>query len=289
MADLLSASKPVHIRCGAYDAMVAPAAGGRLLSLHCSHNGQRVPLLVEAGPVDFDAHHWPKAGAFPMLPFANRLPAQGFLFQGRAVRPEAGPRGFALHGSAHRRRWDVVSVAAGSVVMRCGAAAGEHGWPWAWSAEQEVRVSAQGATVTLSVRNDSDEPMPVGIGWHPYHPWPRDGEFTLQALARHELDAEGRARGGEQGVPRTVDPGGTIACSGWQGTLQMAMAGGTLHVECEGATALVLHRPARGDYLCVEPVTLLPGHLGEDDAVLLPGESRRLSWTCRLLAKHERR
>lgn len=276
------------MRSGPYSASIAPAAGGRVLSLAWSTGGVRCPLLVEWDGAGFDEHDWPKAGAFPMLPFANRLPREGFRFEGGVCRPRPGPAGFALHGIAHRRAWSVGDASRERAKLRLVHDEGDEGWPWGWTAEQDIELGERGLRVTLALRNDAARPMPVGIGWHPYHPvQPHIEPAGLQfiAAARCELDSEGRA-GAEQEPPPLfgMRRGETAVFTGWDRRLQISSTGGgTIAVGCDGASNLVLHRPGGGDYLCAEPVTELPGPLGQGTGaggVLHPGEVRTLSWSC---------
>ncbi|MDB5947513.1 MAG: hypothetical protein JWQ33_2539 [Ramlibacter sp.] len=279
----LSGKDRIALSAGGYTAKVAPAAGGRVASLVRRVDGEDHPLLVEWTGAEFDEHAWPKAGAFAMLPFANRLPREGFRFGGRMVRPEPGPAGFALHGIAHRRPWDVVLSTPSRVVMRYAHDGADSGWPWAWSATQEVRLAESGMTVTISVRNESCEPMPLAMGWHPYHAVPADiapGGLRFDAGARRDIDTNGRAQGPEIEPVFLMRRGETAAFEGWTGGLQLrGPCGGTIAIGSEGAGELVLHRPATGDYLCAEPVGALPGHLA-GALPLQPAETRRLSWTC---------
>jgi aldose 1-epimerase len=281
----LSCARLIELRCGAYTAAVAPEAGGRLASLVWHGERGPHPLVVGWDGADFDAHHWPKAGAFPMLPFANRLPVEGVRFSERTVRPLAGPSGFALHGTAHRRPWDVVEVTDDRCVLSCAARAGDEGWPWSWSAKQEVRLAAAGLTVAMTVKNESNEAMPLGMGWHPYHPVPADfasEDLQFAAGGRHELDAQGRALDASRDAAVAVQRGETTAFSGWSGALRIRTAGGAIVVSSQGAGNLVVHSPRSGDYMCAEPVSVLPGRLGavSGEGVLLAGEERKLTWSC---------
>jgi len=278
----LTCDPRLELRAGPYSASVAPAAGGRVTSLAWHGAGSPRPLLVECAAATFEQHAWPKAGAFPMLPFANRLPAEGFRFRGRVVRLACGPAGYPVHGLAHRRPWQVVERAVHRVVMRCSHDGADEGWPWAWSATQEVELDVKGMRVTLRVCNDAQDAMPVGLGWHPYHPVatdvdPADLQFT--AGSGHDLDHEGRATNEARPPIFTMERGRTAAFAGWTGMGRVLHPGhGAIHVTCEGAPHLVLHHPTQGDYLCVEPVSLLPGRL--DAAVLAPGEAQQLTWSC---------
>lgn len=277
----LSRGERIALQCGPYTAEIAPAAGGRVASLVWREGGVRCPLLVELQDDDFDEYQWPKAGAFPMLPFANRLPREGFRFAGEGYRPQPCPSGFALHGIAHRRAWQVVDASSQRARLRLVHDPGGEGWPWPWTAEQDIELGAHGLRVTLTLRNDAVEPMPFGLGWHPYHPVA--ARLHFMATGRRELDAQGRA--GDEDGPPVLDmvAGETAVFTGWDGRVQIPSTGaGTIAVTCQDVGALVVHRPATGDYLCAEPVTALPGWLGQSaaDGVLGPAQMRTLAWRC---------
>jgi aldose 1-epimerase len=285
----LTCEKLITLRAGNYTATVAPSAGGRLASLNW-HGAEGVtPLLCEWPGGGFDEHQWPKAGAFPMLPFANRLPADGFIHGDQRVQPDHGPWGFALHGTAHRQVWHVTDITSERVVMRCARRPGEEGWPWAWSAEQSVELSGGGLVVHISVRNDSSCPMPFAIGWHPYHPVAPDvgpQHLSFTASLRRELDRHGRAAA--EGCPPhfRMERSETAAFERWggQATLRLPQRGAA-EVSCQGADHLVLHRPLRGNYLCVEPVSALPGRIADQPnpagaTYLGTGLVETLVWRC---------
>jgi aldose 1-epimerase len=279
----LSCTSLVALRFGEYRATVAPAAGGRIASLVRTRDGVSCPLIVEWSGGEFDAHDWPKAGAFPMIPFANRLPADGFAFAGKWIRPKPGPSGFALHGFAHRNAWNVLVASDERVLMAYDHEGLDPGWPWAWSATQEVRLAETGVTVNIHVRNASGEPMPLAVGWHPYHPIPREvfpGDLRFKARARRELDAQGTAQDVEGEPAFTMGRGETAAFTDWSGDATLRTTGGVIVIAGEGASNLVVHRPQSGEYLCAEPVSSLPGHLAHA-IPLQAGESRSLTWSCR--------
>jgi len=64
-------------------------------------------------------------------------------------------------------------------------------YPWAFRATQHFVLSPGGLSVTVTVRNESDAPMPAGLGWHPY--FPRTPRTTITAdvqamwLTDHEV------------------------------------------------------------------------------------------------------
>lgn len=284
----LTGERAVRLRGGPYTATVAPAAGSRLMSLQWLGDGHSQDLLVPWDGQAFNSHDWPKAGLFPMAPFANRLPPQGLRFGGRIVRLPSGPAGYPLHGWVHRMSWDVVDVNASAVTLQVVHRAGERSdWPWAFTCIQRIALNDQGCHIDLTLRNESAQAMPGGLGLHPYHPLPRQalpGDLHFHAMIRHDLDAQGRAgpaaTPGQFGLQRAE----TAAFSGWPGALRLQGPSGSISVRVRGTERMVLHRPAQGAYLCVEPVTALPGWLDGADVsgemAIAAGESRTLSWTC---------
>lgn len=282
----------ICLAVGGYRATVAADAGGRITSLEwrgAGTEGARPrPLLVSWDGETFDEHAWPKAGMFPMVPFSNQMAPSGFMFKGRHVKPETGPNGLALHGMGHRHPWKVIFAKADEVLLQYAhQAAGENAWPWSFTCHQQVNLSSSGLRVALSIRNESTEVMPAGLGLHPYHPAPREwsrGSLAFDAAHRHELAAHGQAQAAGGPPHFGMHAGETAAFSGWTGTYQLAVGGGLIEGSVAGTHRLVVHRPAEGSYLCVEPVTLLPGALAQAEldpqACLSPGESRSLTWTC---------
>ncbi len=271
------------LRAQGYEALLAPTAGGRLMSLNWVGDGPAQPLIVPWDGQPFDPHAWPKAGAFPMLPFANRLPAQGFVYVGRRVQPQASAPGHVLHGLAHRAAWVVREAGADSLTLEW-AHAPDAQWPWALRAHQTFQIGAQGLSLHLRVCNEDDVNMPLVMGWHPYHPL-HDGA-QLVAQARHALDEQGRAGAAspaDAGLGAAPSPGDTLAFSGWDGFVRLPQGdAGAIITRSRGAYCLVLHTAHNGRYLCVEPVTQLPGHLVDAPApdILAPGETAHLKWSC---------
>lgn len=286
----LSPTPLTHLRHGPFIAALAPAAGGRVASFSVEEDGEQKDLLLPLGPGPFDSHQWPKAGAFPMAPFANRLPRGGFRFDGRHVDPQPGIEGFPVHGFVHRGAWNLLDHADGSALIGFEHDGQGEGWPWAFSIRQRVTLDDRGLEVRMTLRNVGPDRMPFGMGWHPYHPSsPEAGldDAAFEAQERLPLDDEGRAGRGVSPAPHRMAPGETAAFRHWAGRVQLSAGGQRLHIEASGWDHLVMHRPLSCAYLCVEPVTLLPGALALEvlpaAAVLLPQEERSATWRCSLV------
>ena len=100
-----------------------------------------------------------------MAPWCNRVPDGHLVFGERTVKVPTNTvddgRSSAMHGLAYDREWAVDDDGALSYV-------GDDVLPWSWSARQDTTVDGATVRVALAVRNEGDEPMPAGVGLHPW-------------------------------------------------------------------------------------------------------------------------
>lgn len=301
---MMDSSNPIELRAGPYAATLLPHAGARLGKLCWSDGARSLDLVVpmQEGAA-FDGHHWPNAGAFPMAPYSNRLGGATFTWGARRIRLTSPPgETYALLGFAHRAAWDVVAHAPDHATLRYAHRPEDEGWPWRFELTMQVMLDAHGAQVVLRITNLSDETMPAGLGWHPYHP---SRALARAAGARLRLAAHARRDVGLAGVARLEPHDGptratpvelgsadlhhqTSVFEDWTGELSLPLDDGLrIAVAATGARHLVMHAPKELAYICLEPVSLLPGALQVYDAAqsaamiaLAPRCSRELVWRC---------
>lgn len=108
------------------------------------------------------------AGSFVMVPFTSRIAGGQFQFRGERfeIKPNVAGESYPIHGFAWQRSWQVVEQSESSVILRCVEDAGD--WPWSYRADLELALEDRNLTLRLDVMNDSQQAMPVGIGFHPY-------------------------------------------------------------------------------------------------------------------------
>ena len=289
---------------GPYTVRLAPAAGARVTSLTWTDGSGAHDLIMPLISTEpFDAHHWPPAGAFAMVPYSNRLGGAAFEWGARQIRlTSPADETYALHGFAHRSSWEVACHTANDAVLQYTHMAGHEGWPWSFSLMQQVTLDEEGALVRLRITNTSNETMPAGLGWHPYHPAQglvRNAQASLRvtARARRNVGLDGLARlEPRRGTADTTAMNlrradlhhQTCVFEDWSGTTALPLDQGlTLEIATTGMPHLVMHAAKELAYLCLEPVTLLPGALQVYDAVqseamiaLAPRCSREISWRC---------
>ena len=295
----LQVAPTVRIQAEGYEAIISPSAGARLLKLTRSANNQRMDCVVpfDAQIASIDAHQWPKAGAFVMLPFTNRLDPAAFEWQGRKITLHNGSNtGQGLHGFGHRRDWAVSETSDSHIALELSHAAVCAEWPWTFKARLNYKLGASGLSVALSVCNTDATPMPVSLGWHPFIPFSNSEtvennllRFTASHMHDIGLDGLGRARLSEDiAANKTFVLDGktasTTAFENFGGEVEVILEKNLrLKLVSQHAPHLLVHRPPKLPFVCIEPVGSLPGAFknytkaqSDRELRLDPGEWRHL-------------
>lgn len=237
-----------------------PQWGGRIGALRAAG----LDLLVPISATRFDPLAWPRGGAYPLIPYSNRLRDARLRFDGRTyalpAHPAAQPH--TLHGVSHTLSWQLEALTSTEASMACEYA-GEH-WPWPVRAEQHIQL--QGNTLHLRIRlvNQGDRPMPGGIGLHPYFKRHSGMRVQWQAGREWSIDdqylATGSSRQLQAPCQLQADTQGTLALyhSQWDGLLQIDYPQGCLSLHASAPLEhFVAFAPADAPYLCLEPVSHL--------------------------------
>ncbi|MES2136376.1 MAG: aldose 1-epimerase [Pseudomonadota bacterium] len=238
-----------------------------------------------------------EASSFPLVPYVNRIRGGQFRFGGRAVTLSANMPGdpSPLHGQGWLGAWTVEQADERRAALRFRHEAGE--WPWAYEAEQAFELDDGGLTSRLSCRNAADEPMPCGLGLHPYFPcgpatrldtavtdvWTVDADV----LPVERIPAEGRYDLKDRRVcGQHLDNG----FAGWGGESRLSDPDWPyeLRLSASDARFFQLYSPVEGGIFVAEPVTHANAALNAPEEqwpelgmrVLEPGEA--MSITMRL-------
>jgi aldose 1-epimerase len=171
-------------------------------------------------------------------------------------------------------------------------AAGE--WPWAFHAAQHFALDEGGLTLTLACTNEADQPMPCGLGFHPYFPCTADTVLDAEVACAWTVDAqtlpvEKVAAVGQYDLTdrRICGAGLDNGFGAWSGRARLSDPSWPFEVTLTSAGASFLHvyAPAQGGFVAIEPVTHANAALNEPDdswqalglRILAPGETMRLS------------
>jgi len=275
--------KRFALRSGEWEAELLPHLGGAITALR--HRG--VDVLRPAPEGAANPLH---TACFPLAPYCNRIRDGRFSFAGRDVVLPANfpPEPHSLHGLSWQREWSIEHLVENKCVL-VDEYDGTGAWPWAYHAQQRIRLGPKGCAVTLVLTNRSAEPMPAGLGLHPY--FRRRKETQVRFGAEHVLlstpdclptgvtappDHFGDWAQGAALPLETVDH----CFAGWRGTAMVADDLGTITLAADGAPDLHLYAPADGSALCLEPVTHTPdatNRAAQEMIVLPPGCSAGLT------------
>jgi len=273
---VLQVNPTVRIGAGGYEAIISPSAGARLLKLTYSYNNRLIDCVVPFAQVEsIDAHHWPKAGAFVMLPFTNRLEPAEFEWQGRLIALENGSHsGQGLHGFGHRREWSIIDMSDSHIALESVHFASSKEWPWTFQAKLIYSVNALGLSVALSLCNTDTTPMPVSLGWHPFIAFSASDALEknmlkFSAFKAHDIGLDGlgvallsEASPFKQAFTLKGINASTTAFENFSGDVEIFLEKNLrLKLMSQHAPHLLVHRPKELPFVCIEPVGALPGAL----------------------------
>jgi aldose 1-epimerase len=272
--------------------------GGAIRNFTWVEDGRRIPLM--RGSAD-DAESVLAMASFPLVPFVNRIRCGRFAFRGREIilQPNMASDISPLHGQGWLGAWTVESHGNQDAELRFVHHAGE--WPWAYEALQIVALDERGLSISLQCRNLDDQPMPCGLGQHPYFPCTADTRIDTAVATAFEIDehvlpigqvpASGRFDLKDRAVcGQNLDHG----FGGWGGQALLSDPAwpAPLRLSSSDARFFQLYSPAQGGIFVAEPVSHANAALNEPEErweelglrVLEPGGEMRLDMRLELVA-----
>jgi aldose 1-epimerase len=279
---------------------LAPGTGGGIASFECcAVSGENIAIFRSWNP---GAESPTSLASFPLVPFVNRVRGGAFSFRGRRVTlaqnmpPDPSP----LHGQGWLHPWQVERLDAGHAELVYRHSAGE--WPWDYEARQTFDLDEGGLTLVLACINRSDEPMPCGLGQHPYFLCTAQtrldtGVETVWTIDRHVLPVEqvpavGRFDLRDRPVcGQDLDHG----FGGWSGRAVISDPGLPFRIAMSSPDAnfFQLYSPASGGLFVAEPVTHANAAMNAPEEewaelgmrVLGPGETMSLTMRVEVLER----
>jgi aldose 1-epimerase len=279
--------------------VLSPSVGGAISAFEWIAEGPPKPILRKC--------HTPlekvlDAGCFPLIPYVNRIRGGCFVFRGREIRLRANMPGdpSPLHGQGWLNPWVVERQGESSAALEFRHQPGE--WPWAYEAREEFALDERGLSARLTCRNAGDEPMPCGLGFHPYFPCGEqtridtdvDCAWTVdeKVLPVAKVPAEGRYDLRDRAVcGQELDNG----FGGWGGEARMSDPDWPfdLRLSSPEAKFFQLYSPPEGGIFVAEPVTHANAALNHPESewarlgmrILDPGESMSLDMRLDVMPK----
>lgn len=280
----MTASSTLSISADGYELVLAPDIGGSVARF--TRGGR--PILRGSD----DPASALDCGCFPLVPYCNRIRGGSFTFRGRTVEiaPNMAGDPSPLHGDGWLGPWLVESRDETSACLFFAHESGE--WPWAYESRQTFRLSEDGLEAEISCKNLSAEPMPCGLGFHPYFLCDANTQINTTVERVWEVDdkvlptriapATGRyALDGQPACARNLDNG----YGGWGGDMRLTYGDGAVtRMTSPDAGFFQIYSPPKGGLLAAEPVSHANAALNEPEErwgelglrVLGPGETMRL-------------
>jgi aldose 1-epimerase len=287
----MSADDLITLAAGNLELQLSPSVGGSICGFHWLDGRRRVTILRECNSRNKNVLD---AGNFPLIPFVNRIRGGQFHFRGREVRltPNLAGDPSPLHGQGWLGAWRVERADARSAVLAFDHEPGE--WPWAYAATQTAELDGWGLALTLTCRNRSDEPMPCGLGQHPYFPCGPATRIdtrvaTVWTIDEHVLPIDEVPAVGHFDLSDRLVCGQNLdhGFGGWSGRATMTDPDWPFDLELTSPDApfFQLFSPPAGGFFVAEPVSHANAALNAPEAlwaklglkVLAPGEKTSLT------------
>lgn len=198
------------------------------------------------------------SGSYPLVPYSNRVGQALLQWQGQTYPLVANnpPEPHAIHGVGWQRPWRVAAADATSAQLTYQHQP-DASWPFAFASTQGFRLGPEALELTLSLTNQAGQPVPAGLGWHPY--------FVKRAQSHIAFEAQGRWEMGEDKLPtrRASVAGLDSDCAtldvdhcfdGWSGVVQLRDEALRMRISSD-LGRLVVFTNATRDFVAIEPVS----------------------------------
>jgi aldose 1-epimerase len=240
---------------------LSPSVGGAIAWFEWRGKDSRRPLLRRRNN---SPEIVLEAASFPLVPFVNRIRGGRFDFRDRQVRlaPNMAGDPSPLHGQGWLNPWCVDRAGDRDAALSFVHEAGE--WPWAYEARQEFALDAQGLSVRLTCTNRSEQPMPCGLGQHPYFECGPETRIDTQVahawtIDEHVLPVEKVPAEGRFDLSNRLVCGQELdhGFDGWGGAAMVSDPEWpfTIRMSSPNAKFFQLYSPAGGGIFVAEPVT----------------------------------
>ena len=289
-------AEAIELHNGPISIGISPEIGGGLAWFDLIYNDERLPVF----------RRWPGSGTtdpndlacYPLVPWSNRISGGGFRVTDTfyPLEPNWTADPYPIHGNGWQSPWVVTAKTATSADLRFVS---EGPGPFAFAAEMRYAIASDTLSITLSVEHQGADPLPYGIGLHPW--LPRTTETRLTAPAK-TVWLEGEGYLPTECVPIDTNPVWDFRSdrplpedwinngfNDWDGSAEITWADRGLGLSVRTTapyTRYIVYSPnSDADFFCFEPISHaanahnLQGGPKEHGLVMLE-RGERLSATC---------
>jgi len=207
-------------------------------------------------------------GCYPCVPYFGRITQpvirDGFEYQLSPTHVKHFPQ-TPIHGEGWLRHWNIVAQTGSAATIETSVQNPEAGrFPVAWSARQEFSVFEHGFDISLTLTNIDSVPALMGAGLHPFLTCPSDATLLFD-YEESRCPQVVETLPLSPGLFKTSDPLPAHLIDhtflGVRGPIQIHRGSARAVSIQTNESAIHLYRPEDGSFICVEPVTHLPGAL----------------------------
>ncbi|NLA58587.1 MAG: aldose 1-epimerase [Firmicutes bacterium] len=155
-----------------WEGTVIPEIGSNLISFRST--GEGIDVLTTPGSLEelkANTTGW----GFPVLMPPNRIEQGKFTFNGREYIFEINEKGkYHIHGIVHDLPWRVVATSTdGAASVTTAIRSDEHpkikgSYPHSFELRMTFSLQGKRMDITVEAENFGSDPMPFGVGFHPY-------------------------------------------------------------------------------------------------------------------------
>lgn len=275
---------------------VLPELGASVLNLR-STSGRSIFRKVGISAVSRSSD----CASFSLIPYSNRIRQARFLFAGQEIGLQPTKGAHAQHGDVRNRPWQVIRTTDSHLICTFDSRHfADMNWSWPFTARVEYRLVGGQFDTTVILTNVGTEPMPAGIGLHPYFARLDAGTdplLSFDALLTYDNDAEQLPTAEARPItpaedfrsPRAVgDQSLDRVYTAWDGIARLDWGTRSLTLTADNVYSHLVVYTAPDGSLALEPVShatdafnlAAQGVGGVDMRVLLPGQT--LAGTVRL-------
>jgi len=289
----------VTLNAGRLRLQLSPSIGGSISALEWLADDCAWPILRNCNS---PLQNVLDAACFPLVPYVNRIRGGRFSFRGREIRLKPNMPGdpSPLHGQGWLNAWMVDESDNCRAVFAYHHQAGECAWDY--EARQEFSLDERRLTVRVTCWNRSNDPMPCGLGQHPYFPCGRDTRIDTSVTSawtidEHVLPVEKVAAEGRYDLRKRLVCGQDLdnGFDRWDGLAWMGDPGWPFDLLLSSSAAgfFQLYSPPEGGIFVAEPVTHANAALNAPESewpelgmrVLEPGREMSLDMRLELVPK----
>ena len=239
----------IELRAGRLRCELHPVLGGSVAGLWMGD----APVLRSTPAAQLASAR--QAGSYPLVPFSNRIGQASLVWQGtrHPLVRNNGDEPHAIHGIGWQRAWTVLE-ADERMAMLCHEHRADAGWPFAFDCSHTYRLREGALECTLALTNQSAEPAPAGLGWHPWFPKRPGSRIAFAAAGRWDMGSDKlpTVRQSTNGLDADCAALDVDQCfDGWDGVAHLRDDALRVRVRSDLARLVVFTQPTR-EHIAIE-------------------------------------